>query len=241
MKRGENMLKIAVCDDEKNICDYIEKRITDYLARVDEDAEISVFYDSAPLLEACKKSNDFDIIFLDIKMKTINGVDCAKLLRENDVNSLIVFVTSSAEYVFSGYEVKAFRYILKTDLVNAFDRIFGECLTELKKNTDKVFPLKTTSVVKNIPLNDLLYFESNKRVLIVHTKGEDHSFYGKLDDIEEGLQNDNFIRIHQSFLVNALKIKSVSKTEVTLKNGDILPVSKSRATAVKEAYLWSKS
>ena len=235
------MLKIAVCDDEKNICDYIEKRVTDYLARVDENAEISVFYDSAPLLEACKKSNDFDIIFLDIKMKTINGVDCAKLLRENDVNSLIVFVTSSAEYVFSGYEVKAFRYILKTDLVNAFDRIFGECLTELKKNIDKVFPLKTTSVVKNLPLNDILYFESNKRVLIVHTKGEDHSFYGKLDDIEEGLQNDNFIRIHQSFLVNALKIKSVSKTEVTLKNGDILPVSKSRATAVKEAYLWSKS
>ena len=71
------MLKIAVCDDEKNICDYIEKRITDYLARVDEDAEISVFYDSAPLLEACKKSNDFDIIFFFFLMKTINGVDCA--------------------------------------------------------------------------------------------------------------------------------------------------------------------
>ena len=235
------MLRIAICDDEKNICDYLEKRVTDYLAKIDEDAEISVFYDSAPLLEACKKSNDFDIIFLDIKMKTINGVDCAKLLRENDVNSLIVFVTSSAEYVFSGYEVKAFRYILKTDLVNAFDRIFGECIAELKKNTDKVFPLKTTSVVKNIPLNDILYFESNKRVLIVHTKGEDLSFYGKLDDIEGSLKNDNFIRIHQSFLVNALKIKSVSKTEVALKNGDILPVSKSRATAVKEAYLWSKS
>ena len=235
------MLKIAVCDDEKNVCDYIEKRITDYLAKIDEDAEISVFYDSAPLIEKCKESNDFDIIFLDIKMKTINGVDCAKLLRENDVNSLIVFVTSSAEYVFSGYEVKAFRYILKTDLVNAFDRIFGECLTELKKNTDKVFPLKTTSVVKNIPLNDILYFESNKRVLILHTKNENYSFYGKLDDIEESLKDDDFIRIHQSFLVNALRIKSVSKTEVALKNGDVLPVSKSRATAVKEAYLWSKS
>ena len=235
------MLKIAVCDDEKVICDYLEKRINDYLAKIDENAEVSVFYDSAPLLDACRKSNDFDIIFLDIKMKTINGVDCAKLLRENDVNSLIVFVTSSAEYVFSGYEVKAFRYILKTDLVNAFDRIFGECITELKRNTDKTFPLRTTSVVKNIPLNDILYFESNKRVLIVHTKGEDLSFYGKLDDIEDSLKNDNFIRIHQSFLVNALKIRSVSKTEVELKNGDVLPVSKSRATAVKEAYLWSKS
>ena len=68
------MVKILVVDDEKNICDYIEKRITDYLARVDEDAEISVFYDSAPLLEASKKANEFDIIFLDIKMKTIKSL-----------------------------------------------------------------------------------------------------------------------------------------------------------------------
>ena len=94
--------------------------------------------------------------------------------------------------------------------------------------------------MKNLPLNDILYFESNKRVLIVHTKGEDYSFYGKLDDIEDSLKNDNFIRIHQSFLVNAFKINSVSKTEVTLKNGDILPVSKSKASAVKNAYLWAK-
>jgi DNA-binding LytR/AlgR family response regulator len=226
--------------DEKNICDYIEKRVTDYLAKIDEEAEISVFYDSAPLLEACKKSNDFDIIFLDIKMKTINGVDCAKLLRENDVNSLIVFVTSSAEYVFSGYEVKAFRYILKTDLVNAFDRIFGECLNELSKSDDSFYTVKTASAVKNIPLNDILYFESNKRVLIVHTKNDEYSFYGKLDQVEKELDGKDFIRTHQSYFVNARKIKSVSKDSAELQNGEILPVSKSKASAVKNAYLWAK-
>jgi DNA-binding LytR/AlgR family response regulator len=236
------MLSIAICDDEKHICDYLEKRTRNHLALNDIEATVATYHAGENLLSVCKENPaEFDIIFLDIKMKKINGVECAKMLRNEGVNSLIVFITSSAEYVFSGYEAKAFRYILKTDLVNAFDRIFGECIAELKKNTDKVFPLKTTSVVKNIPLNDILYFESNKRVLIVHTKGEDLSFYGKLDDIEGSLKNDNFIRIHQSFLVNALKIKSVSKTEVALKNGDILPVSKSRATAVKEAYLWSRS
>ena len=235
------MLSIAICDDEKTICSYIEKRTMDCLAKADEEADVQVFYDGAELFEKCRENPSvFDIIFLDIKMKTINGVECAKLLRETGVQSLIVFVTSSAEYVFSGYEVKAFRYILKTDLVNAFDRIFGECLNELRKSTEDFFTVKTASEVRNIPLNDILYFESNRRVLVIHTRKGEITFYGKLDDIQKELDQKDFIRTHQSFLINALKIKSVKKDSVELLNGVVLPVSKSRATSVKEAYLWSK-
>ncbi len=235
------MLNIAICDDEKNVCGYIEKRTVECLAKADEEADIKVFYDGSELLQSCRENpSGFDIIFLDIKMKTINGVECAKLLRETGVESLIIFVTSSAEYVFSGYEVKAFRYILKNDLVNAFDRIFGECLTELRKSAVDFFTVKTASEVRNIPLNDIYYFESNRRVLIIHTRKGDVTFYGKLDDAEKTLADKDFIRTHQSFLVNALKIKSVRKDGVELSDGAELPVSKSRATAVKEAYLWSK-
>ncbi len=235
------MLRIAICDDEKNVCDYIEKRVNTYLAKIDEEGSIETFYDSAPLLKRCRENpSDFDIIFLDIKMKTVNGVECAKLLRETGVESLIVFVTSSAEYVFSGYEVKAFRYILKTDLVNSFDRIFGECLSELRKKVVSFYTVKTASSVKNISLDDILYFESDKRVILIHTRNSEISFYGKLDVIEKELKDKDFIRTHQSFLVNALKIKSVSKDNVELTSGEVLPVSKSRAASVKEAYLWSK-
>ncbi len=235
------MLTIAICDDEKKICDYIESRTTEFLAKNDLEAEVSVFYDGSELLKKCENNTQhFDIIFLDIKMKTLNGVECAKLLRDIGVNSLIVFITSSAEYVFSGYEVKAFRYILKTDLVNAFSRVFSECLLELKKLDTSFFTVKTSSSVKNIPLSDILYFESNKRLLNIHTKNEVVSFYEKLDNVENELKEKDFIRIHQSFLVNAQKIKSVSKDSVLLSNDFSLPVSKSKATKVKEAYLWSK-
>lgn len=235
------MLTIAICDDEKKICGYIESRTTEFLAKNDLEAEVSVFYDGSELLKKCENNTQhFDIIFLDIKMKTLNGVECAKLLRDIGVNSLIVFITSSAEYVFSGYEVKAFRYILKTDLVNAFSRVFSECLLELKKLDTSFFTVKTSSSVKNIPLSDILYFESNKRLLNIHTKNEVVSFYEKLDNVENELKEKDFIRIHQSFLVNAQKIKSVSKDAVLLSNDFSLPVSKSKATKVKEAYLWSK-
>ncbi len=235
------MLSIAICDDEKHICDYLEKRTRNHLAVNDIEANVSTFYDGADLLYACKKTpTEFDIIFLDIKMKTTNGVECAKMLRNEGVTALIVFVTSSAEYVFSGYEAKAFRYILKTDLENAFDRILSDCLAELKKQATDFYTLKTASLVKNIPLDEIYYFESKLRVIIIHTKNEEISFYGKLNDIEKELTEKDFIRIHQSFLVNASKIKSLNKETAQLSCNASLPISKSKASAVKQAYLWSK-
>ncbi len=235
------MLSIAICDDEKHICDYIENRTRKHLAVNDINATVSTFYDGTDLLSVCKENPaEFDIIFLDIKMKNTNGVECAKNLRGEGVNSLIVFVTSSAEYVFSGYEAKAFRYILKTDLENAFDRILSECFAELKKQATDFYTLKTSSLVKNIPLDEIYYFESKLRVIIVHTKNEEISFYGKLDNIEKELAEKDFIRIHQSFLVNATKIKSLNKEVAELSCNVSLPISKSKASAVKQAYLWSK-
>ena len=235
------MLSIAICDDERNICDYLAQRTRKCLAEYDLDAQISVFGDGAELLDCCKQNPAaFDIIFLDIKMKTINGVDCAKGLRELGVKSLIVFVTSSAEYVFSGYEARAFRYILKTDLENAFDHIFSECLSELEKQITDFYTVETPSLVKKISLDEILYFESKLRVIKLHTKNEEISFYGKLDEIEKELGQKAFLRIHQSFLVNAKKLKSLTKEEAQLASGAALPVSKSRANAVREAYLWSK-
>lgn len=235
------MLSIAICDDEKNICDYLEKRTRECLAKYDMEAHISIFSDGSALLKYCRQNpTSFDIIFLDIKMRTINGVECAKGLRDEGVNSLIVFVTSSAEYVFSGYEARAFRYILKTDLENAFDHIFGECLGELKKHITDFYTIETPSLAKRIPLDEIIYFESKLRLVKLHTKNEEISFYDKLDHIEKELGKKDFLRIHQSFLVNATKIKSLTKEEIVLNSGATLPVSKSRANAVREAYLWSK-
>lgn len=235
------MLSIAICDDEKHICNYLEKRTRNHLAVNDIEATVHTFYDGADLLSACEKNTtEFDIIFLDIKMKTTNGVECAKMLRSEGVTALIVFVTSSAEYVFSGYEAKAFRYILKTDLENAFDRILTDCLVELKKQATDFYTVKTASFVKTISLDEIYYFESKLRVIVIHTKNEDISFYGKLDNIEKELAEKDFIRIHQSFLVNASKIKALNKDSAELTCSITLPVSKSKATAVKQAFLWSK-
>ncbi len=234
------MLNIAICDDEKYICDFLRKSVTDCLAKADIEGNISVFDDGQPLVDLYKEEKaNFDIILLDITMKKCDGMTAAKLIRSFDSSVMIVFVTSSAEYVFSGYEVRAFRYILKPELLHGFPGVFRECLDELTKSNEVRFTFQKASETISIPLRDILYFESDKRIINIVTPNEEYSFYGKLDTIEEQLKKQDFVRCHQSFLVNAKKISSVKINELTLVSSKNIPVSKRRAKETNEAFLWA--
>ena len=111
------MLSVAICDDEPAVCREIEELLAGQLVRADLDGNTRVFSDGESLVRAYERGEaDFQIVFLDIKMQAMNGISAAREIRRYDEKVLIVFITSSAEYVFRGYEVKAFRYILKTEL-----------------------------------------------------------------------------------------------------------------------------
>ena len=235
------MIRIAVCDDEKSVCEYLQQRIRDYLIKNDCNADVSCFADGEELTRYYKNgAQGFDIILLDIKMKRSDGVSAAKIIREYDSEVLIVFVTSSAEYVFTGYEVKAFRYILKSELSHAFDHVFSECLRELEQESEDVFTVKSDSETIVLRLKNVLYFESELRKTSAVTAQQSYSCYRKLGDIENELSGKGFVRCHQSYLVNAKLIRSVSAGELTVGEGIVLPVSKSRIKMTREAFLLSK-
>ena len=234
------MLNIAICDDEKYICDFLKSSVTDCLAKEDLEGSITVFDDGQPLADLYKEGKaSFDIILLDITMKKCDGMTAAKIIRSFDSKVMIVFVTSSAEFVFSGYEVRAFRYILKPELLHGFAGVFRECLQELTRSNEVRFTFQKASETVSIPLRDIIYFESDKRIINIITSTEEYSFYGKLDAIEEQLKKQDFVRCHQSFLVNAKKISSVKVNELTLNNSQTIPVSKRRAKETNEAFLWA--
>jgi len=234
-------VKIAVCDDEKEIREYLKKRVTDFLAAEDIDGSVECFSDGAPLAQLYEKGKaDFSLILLDITMKNCDGLTAAKRIREYDTDVMIVFVSASAEYVFSGYEVRAFRYILKPELTTGFDGVFRECLKELTQSGEVHFSFQTGTQTVNLNVRDILYFESDKRKITVKCAGDrEFSFYSKLDKVEEELKKNDFVRCHQSFLINAKKISSLKQGEVKLINGDLIPVSKHRAKETNEAFLWA--
>ncbi len=234
------MLNIAICDDEKYISDFLKKSVLDCLAKEDLEGNVTVFDDGEPLVEMYKEDKaNFDLILLDITMKKCDGMTAAKIIRAVDSKVMIVFVTSSAEYVFSGYEVRAFRYILKPELLHGFTGVFRECLSELTKSNEIRFTFQKASETVSIPLREILYFESDKRIVTVKCANEEYSFYEKLDKIEEQLKKQDFVRCHQSFLVNAKKITAVRINDLTLSSGNVIPISKRRAKETNEAFLWA--
>ncbi len=235
------MLKFAVCDDEKEVREYLSSRIYDLLADADLDGRVALFPDGESLCALYESGKaDFDLLFLDITMPGADGLTVAKRIREVDKSVMLVFVTASAEFVFSGYEVRAFRYLLKPDLMNGFPGVFRDCLKELTKADEVRFSFQAGSKTVWVPIRDILFFESDKRKILIHCAGErEYSFYGKLDAVEETLKKHDFVRCHQSFLINALKIVSLGQNEVTLTDGSAVPVSKHRAKETNEAFLWA--
>lgn len=234
------MLKIAVCDDEKDMRNLIVGMTKSFLAKSDISAEITEFRDGESIADEYENNNaDFSIVLLDIKMKDVNGISVAKTIRSCNKDTLIVFITSSAEYVFKGYEVKAFRYILKTELSHSFNMIMKECIEELDSGNNDSFLFQSGNENITLLYNEILYFESDKRKITVHTKKQEYCFYKKLDEIQSELSDKDFVRCHQSFIVNARAIKSINRTSLTLKNDTEIPISKSRIKATKDAYLWA--
>lgn len=234
------MLQIAICDDEKTVRDALFSLSREMLAKAGEDAQTKQFADGESLCRACEANGErFDLIFLDIKMDGIDGMEAARRIRACDEKALIIFITSSAEYVFRGYEVRAFRYILKPELSHSFPLVFRETLGELLHKQEERFCFQFDGASNAIPLGDIHYFESDRRILLIHTAGQVYKTYRKLDEVEQELKKSDFVRCHQSFLINARMIQTVGKTAVTLKTGEALPVSKRRCRETNEAFLWS--
>ena len=233
-------MRIAICDDETRILDILFEKTRDVLAKENRDAQISLFSDPKKLLARYREdANPFDILFLDIRMDGLDGIRLAEEIRQKDSRVLLVFITSSAEYVFRGYEVKAFRYLMKNELDFGFSKVLRDTIDELEHSGDDRFTFQFGGETISLELRHIYYFESKKRIVNIQLSGSSYRTYAKLDDIENALADKDFIRCHQSFLVNAKKILRLGGGEIVLKNECVIPVSKKYRKSVNDAYLWS--
>ncbi len=140
-------------------------------------------------------------------MPGIDGISLAREIRELDDDVLIVFITSKIEFMQTGYEVKAFRYMLKDQIDAGLPIIWKDIERELLDRSDKYFTYEFERRTYRFPCRDILYFESNLRRVILHTKNETAALYGKHDDI--AAKYPSFVRIHKSFLAKRRHMRSL--------------------------------
>lgn len=216
--------KVAICDDEPLHIDKIRSILL--------DEETDNYTKPANLLNAITAGKRYDVLFLDIMMPEIDGISLARELRELDDDMLIVFITSKIEFMQTGYEVKAFRYLLKDQIDTGLPKIWKDIEKELLDRADTYFTYEFERKTYRYPCRDILYLESNLRRIILHTNRDTATLYGKLDDL--AIKYPMFVRIHKSFLVNRRHIRSISAGMVVLSNGDVLPISRKYADSLEE-------
>lgn len=214
------MLKIFVCEDNKEQRDRFAKIIKDVIIIENFDMELALAADKPEEIVAYISENTVSgLYFLDIDLKAaMNGIELAAKIRKYDPRGFIVFVTTHAEmsYLTFMYKVEAMDYIIKDNYSNIKERIH-QCITDAHtkytaKTTDlqKIFSLKTEDKIINIEYNRILFFETSPTIhkIIVHAVDRQIEFYAKMKDIEEKL-DERFYRCHKSYIVNKDNIKEI--------------------------------
>ena len=219
------MLRIAICDDEVRARDALWLQ----LAKILQEGNEEVVYDFSSGKSAIgwlyKHPGEIDLLFLDVEMAGINGMETARRIREFNESLLIVFVTGYADYVFDGYSVGAIDYLMKPVKEERLETVLRRVREKINKEEKRSFVVKNTEGVYRFPYKDILYLYSDKRKVTLVTKEGEYAFYDKLDAIEERL-GEEFVRIHQRYLVYADAVSHMESSSVKI-GGRTLPVSRS--------------
>lgn len=232
------MIKIAICDDEIVAAEQLKHQIDLFFAADPTQYSTSLFSNGESLLQSLScKNRDFDIIFLDIRMNRMNGMDAAKAIRHSGHEKVaIVFVTALKEYVFDAFDVNAAHYLLKPVSQEKLAALLGKIRSRLRLPGGRFLLLHKGQDLKKIPFHDILYCEVVNHRVFIYEQENTHIYGSRIDDLEKEL-DDSFFRCHRSFLVNLRYINSYRGGIAYLTSGEKIPVATRRQAAFMKAFL----
>lgn len=217
------MINIAICDDEPSMVSELETRTKSFFA----ETNIAKFYDGSSLLQS-RTAEDYDIIFLDIRMNAPDGMETARRLRDQGFGGCLIFVTVLEDYVFDAFEVAAYDYLVKP----LDDEKFIKTMTRLQKRlTSSCLAIQKDGESRLLDLSEIVYCEVLNRKIYIHTiGGETIDYYDTIDNLEKKLEQlgSSFFRCHRSFLINLEHLKGFGKNLAHMHGGTDIPVSRLR-------------
>ncbi len=233
VKRAEagtvNMMKIVLCEDDLQYQSEFRNMLSHVLFS-GEDIIIECYADGSELIQAVESDTLFyaDLIFMDIQMPKLDGMRTAEILREKQIRSDIIFVTAHEEYVFQGYQVHAWDYLLKPVSHQKLKDVMTRYRQEQQWKENHHLLVHRRLGGEKILLSQVQYFVSERRKIraVLDVPHASVEFYMKMDELEHQLQQKNFLRCHQSFIVNAGKIQQWDGSGICLSGGERIPVSK---------------
>ena len=232
-------MTICYCEDESAQAKAFAIKIEQW-AKNKSIAVHTDLYESAEEYLFKADQNTYDVIFLDISMRGQNGMELARQIREKEKDVILVFVTSDASYVFAGYEVGAYRYLMKPVEAKKLWEILDYARAQKAAEEENYILVKKDSQSVRVNLRDVLYIEAQKHYVNLYLENEEPMtvkvvFAELLQEMQE--KSDTFLATHRSYAVNIDKVVRIGRTECTLSDGSSIPVSRSFYKAVNEAFI----
>lgn len=228
------MLSIAICDDIALECAQLAKQIRHIASQSGHEIILREFYTGKELLQSTEA---FDILFLDIKMPDLDGMELARLLRRREETCLLIFVSAVPEYVFEAYEVEAFAYLVKPVTEEQLMKVLARGEEKLRRESRASLLISSQRLVRKIPLKDIVYMEAQGRLLTIHTLQDTIETYEQIGQMEKRLGGENFFRCHKGYLVNLKYVDTYDKTEIYLETKDTILLAKRRYKEFTKALL----
>lgn len=237
------MLRIAVVDDQNEICAQVEKMLMELSKEENIQVDIEVYYNGKQLCRALQEIF-YDLIFLDIEMRDFSGIDVSNQIRKNMKNEAtqIAYISGHEKYAIEIFDFDPLYFLPKPLSKEKIQKVFLKLIRRLNLKAD-TFSYKVGHDTYKVPLKDIIYFESENYQTAIYyfLQGECKKdvFYGKLENIDMQLSNYRFFRIHKSYLVNLLHVKEYRYDQLQMVTGISLPIAQSKRKEIRNELLIS--
>ena len=228
-------INIAVCDDEDESLHMIQKELYHAADKLNIEIETYSYNKGKKVLDFIyNEKEDFDILFLDIDMPDISGLEVAKKLRQKNSDIILIFISAHEQYVFESIEYNPFRYIRKNRIEKELIPTLKAAYQRLEEMQDSYIIVKTEEAEVRVKHSDIMYFETTSRKIGIHLKNGEVLLVRKtIKELYKELNHEYFIKIHSGCVANAKYIGKYSNHDITLDNGEQLIVSRTRIKGVK--------
>ena len=217
-------MNLAIVEDNRLDAEILESLIREYFLQENSKVDIQTFSSAEDFFASWPM--DLDILFLDIQMDKMNGIDAAKKIRETDERVVLIFVTNNTQYSLAGYAVEALDYIVKPMSIDLLQRILTRAIRRLGYSDRNYLTIHNKDGIFIVNPVDIQYIEFEQRKVIIHTANGPITYLQTLKFMEEQLP-DTFFRCHSAFLVNLSAVQSVQGANVIVA-GETIPISKHR-------------
>ena len=228
------MIYIAICDDEKHMSAHIRSCVSDFFRKKNRETSLRMFSSGEELLSY---NGQIDILFLDIQMKGMDGMETARKLRADQFRGFLVFITVLKEMVFQSFEVQAYDYLVKPVDKKQFEKTMERLYASMQNAREDSLLVQKGYEGRIIPKDEIVFCEViDRKIYLNLASGDVVDYYERIENLEAKLDK-HFYRCHRSYLINLKHLKGYKNGTACMDNGKKIPVSRLRSKEFSSVVL----